>query len=706
MTAVDTPRAKYLALALLAMTQFVVVLDAAIVNVALPSIGRALDFSQDNLAWVVNAYTLTFGGFLLLGGRLADLLGRRKLFMIGLVVFSIASLLGGLAQSDVWLIAARALQGLGAALVSPAALSIVTNTFAEGAERNRALGIWGAVAGSGGAAGVLLGGMLTEYLGWEWVLFVNVPIGVAAALLAPRLLAESHDEAAERSFDLGGAVTVTAGLSLLVYTLVDANNAGWGSTKTIVLGALSLVLLAAFVVIERRHRQPLVPFSIFRMRTIRGANIVALLIGMSLFSMFFFISLYMQQVLGYSALKTGVAYLPLALAIIFSAGAASALVTRIGFKTTLVIGMLFITAGLLYFSQVSAHGGTYVGDVLVPLDAGGRRAGLRVRPGDDRRGDGDPPRPGGARLGAREHRPAGRRRARPRDPRRRGQRDDELGGLGRRARSRGRPHGGLPGRLPGRRRVRLRRRHPRRGADLLARRARARRGRPPRRGRGGAGRGLTPDGWFSRLGTPPAYAGGVPELSSICVFCGSNAGAEPAYLQAAEAVGRGLAQRGVRVVYGGAQGRDDGRRWPTRRASAGGEVIGVIPQAIFDLEIGHTGLDDLRVVGSMHERKALMAELSDAFIALPGGIGTLEELFEVYTWAQLGIHSKPLGLLDVAGYYQPLVAFLDHAVQERFLRPETRTLLAVERRPRRPAGARSRRPSRSPLHKWIDLDQT
>ena len=202
MTAVDTPRAKNLALALLATTQFVVVLDAAIVNVALPSIGRALDFSQDDLAWVVNAYTLTFGGFLLLGGRLADLLGRRRLFMIGLVVFSIASLLGGLAQSDVWLIAARALQGLGAALVSPAALSIVTTTFAEGAERNKALGVWGAVAGSGGAAGVLLGGVLTEYVGWEWVLFVNVPIGVAAALLAPRLLAESHDEAAERSFDI------------------------------------------------------------------------------------------------------------------------------------------------------------------------------------------------------------------------------------------------------------------------------------------------------------------------------------------------------------------------------------------------------------------------------------------------------------------------------------------------------------------------
>ena len=306
--------------------------------------------------------------------------------MIGLVVFSIASLLGGLAQSEVWLIAARALQGLGAALVSPAALSIVTDTFAEGAERNRALGVWGAVAGSGGAAGVLLGGVLTEW----------ARLGVGAVReradrrspprCSPRACwPRATTRPAERSFDIAGAVTVTAGLALLVYTLVDANNAGWGSTKTIVLGALSLVLLAAFVVIERRHRQPLVPFSIFRMRTLRGANIVALLIGMSLFSMFFFISLYMQQVLGYSALKAGVAYLPLALVIIFTAGGASALVTRIGFKPTLIIGMLFITAGLLWFSQVSAHGGTYVGDVLFPSLLAAVGLGLRVRPGDDRR---------------------------------------------------------------------------------------------------------------------------------------------------------------------------------------------------------------------------------------------------------------------------------------------------------------------------------
>src|ERR671934_353592 len=229
MTAAETPRAKLLALALLATTQFVVVLDAAIVNVALPSIGKALDFSQDNLAWVVNAYTLTFGGFLLLGGRLADLLGRRRMFMYGLVLFSLASLLGGLAQSDVWLIAARAAQGIGAAIISPAALSIITNTFAEGAERNKALGVWGAVSGAGGAAGVLLGGVLTEYLGWEWVLFVNVPIAVVAALLAPRLLAESRDEVENPSFDVVGAFSVTAGPADLIYAPVHAPHAGWGA---------------------------------------------------------------------------------------------------------------------------------------------------------------------------------------------------------------------------------------------------------------------------------------------------------------------------------------------------------------------------------------------------------------------------------------------------------------------------------------------
>ncbi|HEV7528740.1 MAG TPA: MFS transporter [Solirubrobacteraceae bacterium] len=359
-------RAKSLALALLAMTQFVVVIDASIVNVALPSIGHALHFSQDDLTWVVNAYTLTFGGFLLLGGRLADLMGRRKMFMLGLVVFSLASLLGGLAQSETWLIAARAVQGLGAAIVSPAALSIITTTFSEGAERNRALGVWGAVAGAGGAAGVLLGGVLTSGLSWRWVLFVNVPIGVICALLSPRLLVESRADTESRNFDIPGAVTVTAGLALLVYALVNAVNAGWGSTETLVLIAGAVALLAVFLVIETRSRAPLMPFSIFRLRTLRGADTVALLIGMSLFSMFFFISLYMQQVLHYSALRAGLSYLPLAVGIILSAGAASVAVTRFGFKPVLLSGMLFVAAGLLWFSRVPATGGTFAADVLGP----------------------------------------------------------------------------------------------------------------------------------------------------------------------------------------------------------------------------------------------------------------------------------------------------------------------------------------------------
>ena len=357
-------RSKGLALALLAMTQFVVILDASIVNVALPSIGTDLDFSQDNLSWVVNAYTLTFGGFLLLGGRMADLLGRRRMFIGGLLLFGIASLLGGLAQSDAWLIAARAVQGLGAALISPAALSIVTTTFAEGAERNKALGVWGAVAGAGGAVGVLLGGVLTEYLGWEWVLLVNTPITLVAAFLAPRLLVESRDER-ESAFDIPGAVSVTAGLALLVYGLVNAEKAGWDSAETLGILAGAVVLLVAFVAIESRTKHPLMPFSIFRLRTLRGANIVGLLVGMSLFSMFFFISLYLQQVLGYEPLKAGFAYLPLSILIVVSAGGAAQLVTRIGFKPSLVTGMIFIAAGLLWFSRVSPDG-TYVGDVLFP----------------------------------------------------------------------------------------------------------------------------------------------------------------------------------------------------------------------------------------------------------------------------------------------------------------------------------------------------
>jgi EmrB/QacA subfamily drug resistance transporter len=314
----------------------------------------------------VNAYTLTFGGFLLLGGRLADLLGRRRMFMLGLVLFSAASFAGGIAQSEGWLLAARAIQGLGAAIVSPAALSIITTTFAEGSERNRALGIWGAVAGAGGAAGVLLGGILTSGLSWRWVLFVNVPIGIAAAAVAPRILRESRAEGGASTFDLPGAVTVTAGLSLLVYAIVDAVNVGWGSTATLVKIAAAVVLLVAFLIIEQRQRHPLMPFSIFRLRTLRGANIVGLLVGMSLFSMFFFISLYLQNVLHYSPIKTGLSYLPLAVGIILSAGIASQLVTRIGFKPVLITGLLLIAAGLIWFSQVPAPGGSYAADVLGP----------------------------------------------------------------------------------------------------------------------------------------------------------------------------------------------------------------------------------------------------------------------------------------------------------------------------------------------------
>ncbi|HWJ51443.1 MAG TPA: MFS transporter [Solirubrobacteraceae bacterium] len=329
--ALDTPRMKKLALLLLAMTQFVLVIDASIVNVALPSIGRALSFSRADLSWVINAYTLTFGGFLLLGGRMADLLGRRRMFMTGLVLFSVASLVGGFAQSEAWLIAARAVQGLGGAIVSPAALSIITTTFADGEERNRALGVWGAVAGAGGAAGVLLGGILTSGLSWRWVLFVNVPIGFACTFLAPRVIRESHAEVEDRTFDIPGAIAVTAGLALLVYALVDAVNVGWDSTATLA----------------------------------KIAGAVLLLIGMSLFSMFFFISLYMQDVLHYSALKTGLCYLPLSVGIIASAAGASVAVTRFGFKPILLSGLLLIAGGLFWFSRVTP-GGSFTGDVLGP----------------------------------------------------------------------------------------------------------------------------------------------------------------------------------------------------------------------------------------------------------------------------------------------------------------------------------------------------
>jgi EmrB/QacA subfamily drug resistance transporter len=361
----DFREKRWLALILLCSAQFVVVLDASIVNVALPTIGEALDFSQENLPWVVNAYILTFGGFLLLGGRTADLLGRRRVFMAGLLLVAVASLAAGFAATEGQLIAARAAQGLGAAIISPAALSIVTTTFSDGAERNKALGVWGAVAGSGGAAGVLLGGILTDGLGWEWVLWVNVPVSLIAFALSPRLIAESRAEHETRVFDVAGAVTVTAALSILVYAVVDATDAGWGSSQTIGLIALSVALLVAFVAIELRAAKPLVPFSIFRIRTLTGANVVGLLVGASLFSMFFFISLYMQQVLGYSAIHAGLSYLPLAITIMATAAIASQLVTKLGYKPVLAAGLLFIVIGLVWFSRISVGGG-FTTDILGP----------------------------------------------------------------------------------------------------------------------------------------------------------------------------------------------------------------------------------------------------------------------------------------------------------------------------------------------------
>jgi EmrB/QacA subfamily drug resistance transporter len=353
---------KWLALALLSVVQFMVVLDIAIVNVALPSIQTDLGFSQENLQWVISAYALVFGGFLLLGGRAADLLGRRLVFLAGVFVFTLSSLLAGLAWSEASLIGARAFQGLGAAIITPAALSILSTTFVEGRERNIALGVWGAVGGFGAAAGVLLGGILTDALSWEWIFFVNIPVGVVAFALAPLLLRESRD-ARVKTFDLPGAVLVTGGLSLLVYAITQAGEQGWLAAETLAFFGISIALLAGFVGWELRHPEPLMRFGLLRTRTVAGANVAGFIMGTAMFSMFLMLTLYMQQVLGYSAMKTGVAYLAVAgTAIVWSAVAAQ-LVTRIGVKPVLTAGMAFLTAGLVYFTQVSV-GGSYLTDLL------------------------------------------------------------------------------------------------------------------------------------------------------------------------------------------------------------------------------------------------------------------------------------------------------------------------------------------------------
>ena len=359
---VERAQHKWLALALLATVQFMVVLDIAIVNVALPSIKVDLGFSQENLQWVISAYALMFGGFLLLGGRAADLLGRRRLFVAGLIVFSVASLVSGLAWSDEALILARAAQGLGAAIITPAALSILMTTFAEGRERNTALGVWGAVGAFGAVAGVLLGGILTDWLSWEWIFYINVPVGLAALALTPLLLRESRD-AHVNSFDVPGAVLVTSGLVTLVYAITQGSDYGWTSFATIGLFTAAVVLLGSFVAWESRAREPLMPFSIFRIRTVSAANLAGLVLGTVTFSMFLMLTLYMQQVLAYSPMKTGVAYLAVAGTAIVWSTVAAQLVNRVGVKPTIAAGMTLLTVGLLYFTQVSVDG-SYVSDLL------------------------------------------------------------------------------------------------------------------------------------------------------------------------------------------------------------------------------------------------------------------------------------------------------------------------------------------------------
>jgi EmrB/QacA subfamily drug resistance transporter len=375
---------RWIALAVVVAAQFMVVLDVAIVNVALPSIKTDLHFTETSLQWVVTAYAILFGGVLLLGGRMADLLGRRRLFMAGLAIFTISSLLDGLAWSEGSLIGFRALQGLGAALLSPAALSILTTTFQEGRERNIALCVWGAASGSGGAAGVLLGGVLTSSLSWSWIFFINLPVGVLVFAVSPWLLRESRANLDHRYFDVAGATSITAGLMLLVYAMTRAAQHGWGTATTIGLLAASAALIVAFVVIELRSHAPLLPMRIFRLRTLATSNATQLLVAAALFSQFFLLTLYMQQVLHYSALQTGVAYITLTLAIITISGVAQGLVTRVGIRPILPVGLLMSAAALVLYARLPVDGhyfwdlfpafllsGVGLGLTFVPLVIGG-----------------------------------------------------------------------------------------------------------------------------------------------------------------------------------------------------------------------------------------------------------------------------------------------------------------------------------------------
>lgn len=357
---------RWLVLVIACLAQFMVVLDNTIVNVALPSVQRGLSFSPADLQWVVNAYTLIFGGFLMLGGRAADLLGRRRLFIAGITLFAGASLLNGLAQSSTMLILGRGLQGLGGALVSPAALSIIMTTFQDNSERTRALGVWSAIAAGGAAFGLLLGGVLTDLVSWRWNFFVNVPVGIATVFLALRFVPESRADLGHRRFDAVGAATVTGGLLTVVFGIVKAQAWGWGSGRTLGVLALGAALLAIFVALEARSPAPLVKLSIFRIRSIATANTVMMLVASAMFGMFFFASLYVQDVLGYSPLRAGLAFLPVSLGIIVGAGISQAIIKRLGVRNVSVIGLVLATAGLLYLTRVPVHG-RYVADLLVGL---------------------------------------------------------------------------------------------------------------------------------------------------------------------------------------------------------------------------------------------------------------------------------------------------------------------------------------------------
>ena len=368
----DSQINPWLALVVVCLGQFMVILDATIVNVALPAIKEDLEISQANLQWIVNAYTLLFGGFLLLGGRAADLFGRRTLFVAGVVIFSVASLVNGLASSEEMLIGARALQGLGGALMSPAALAVITTTFAEGSDRNKALAIWAAIASGGSAVGLLLGGVLSEALSWEWIFFSNVPIGVAIVFAAFRLVPNSRVEGGNRHFDLAGAVSVTAGLLVLVYAIVKAEEWGWGSGSTLGLAALAVALLAAFIAIELRSPFPLVRLGLFRMRSLAAANGVFLMVAGGLFALFFFSSLYLQNILGYSPIETGFAFLPVTVGIMIGAMTAQQLVPKAGVRPVMLTGLTVAAIGLTVLALTTKVDGTYLGVLagLFPMSLG------------------------------------------------------------------------------------------------------------------------------------------------------------------------------------------------------------------------------------------------------------------------------------------------------------------------------------------------